>query len=235
MKKLVILSIFIGIFGFQLVKADASSTHSNVYFFGDGKGYNVDGTQEYFCFGNGDCYSVEGVFSFVRQVQDTLTNLQNTITQLQNQVTQLQSTPQASSPIAGGEPQPPQSTETFSCNGESLQVICKSTYNQTLINNVTWAVYGYENNFIPTTVQFIDFNGAYLDKETYTQPTENITISLNSTQYFDKNNEIRLQATADTNLDYVIPLNLIATLDGIKTTITFHWGGTPYNQSVIGN
>jgi len=96
MKKYLILSVLI--FLPFLAKADAPS---NVYFFGDGKGYNVDGTQEYFCFGTGqqDCYNIEGVFSFVREAQSTLASLQNTVNDLKNQITQLQT------PIVAGVPQ----------------------------------------------------------------------------------------------------------------------------------
>lgn len=58
----------------------------NTYFFGDGKGYNENGDQKYFCFSDGSCYSLEGVFAFVREVQNTLVNLQNQVNNLQTSI-----------------------------------------------------------------------------------------------------------------------------------------------------
>lgn len=56
----------------------------NTFFFGDGKGYNVDGNQMYYCFQDGSCYSLEGTFAFIREVQGKLTNLEARVLDLES-------------------------------------------------------------------------------------------------------------------------------------------------------
>lgn len=93
MKKILVFALFGLLVPFTSHAADVPS---NAYFFGDGKGYDESGNQKYYCFGTGaslDCYSVEGVFVFVRQVQSTIEDLQNKVNELQNTVNQLQSQP----------------------------------------------------------------------------------------------------------------------------------------------
>jgi hypothetical protein len=99
MKKWIIVCIlmFLPLFA----KADVPA---NAYFFGDGKGYNVDGQQMYYCFSDLSCYSVEGVFAFVRQVKSTITDLTNKVNNLQNTINQIQSQP-INSPIVAGNSQ----------------------------------------------------------------------------------------------------------------------------------
>lgn len=46
-----------------LVKAQVPG---GAFFFEDGKGYDVNGNQTYFCFGDGSCYTVKGEFAFNR-------------------------------------------------------------------------------------------------------------------------------------------------------------------------
>lgn len=53
MKKLALLLGFIGIFGFNIVKADTT-----VFGFQDGKFYNADQKLVYFCFEDGSCFDV---------------------------------------------------------------------------------------------------------------------------------------------------------------------------------
>lgn len=83
MKKFVLL-VFLGLLFAPITRAATTDVPSNVYFFGDGKGYNENGDQKYFCFTDGSCYSVEGVFAFVRQVQGIVANLQTRVTNLEN-------------------------------------------------------------------------------------------------------------------------------------------------------
>jgi len=64
---------------------------ANTFFFMDGKGYDLSGTQSYFCFNDSNCYDLQGVFAFVKQAQTQINNLQNKVDNLQNQVNQLQS------------------------------------------------------------------------------------------------------------------------------------------------
>lgn len=78
MKKLIIgLLLFAPFFA----KAEVPA---NTFFFGDGKGYNVDGNQMYYCFGDGSCYSIEGTFAFVREVKNQLINLENRVSNLES-------------------------------------------------------------------------------------------------------------------------------------------------------
>ena len=92
MKKAILLVVLGLLFAPFARAADEPVTPEKVYFFGDGKGYDEDGTQKYYCFGTTtqSCYSVEGVFAFTRELQGLVAGLQNQITQLQNTVSQLQ-------------------------------------------------------------------------------------------------------------------------------------------------
>lgn len=180
MKKIAVLLAFLCvglIFNTHLVKAQVTnSVPDNVYFFGDGKGYNVDGTQEYFCFQDGSCYSVQGVFAFVRQAQSTIADLQNKVGDLQNQVNQIQATSTVQSPIT---PITPQATSTptstpvfiptiddlktyFFCTGLNNQfdygsvgifIDCSNSYG---VNNITYdfTITNLDSN--PVTVSILE-------------------------------------------------------------------------------
>jgi hypothetical protein len=130
MKKALILAIF-SLGFFFAPKALASTTPatvpSNAYFFGDGKGYDENMTEKYFCFGNEvtvDCYNLEGVFVFVRQVQAMITDLQNQINNLQNQVSQIPSQP---APVVVEVPD----EGVVECSGGGQYVNCRNKYKKT--------------------------------------------------------------------------------------------------------
>lgn len=60
-----------------------ASTLDNAYFFGDGKGYDINGQQIYYCFGDGSCYGIEGNFAFTRELNKPIASsniLTNTVT-----------------------------------------------------------------------------------------------------------------------------------------------------------
>lgn len=91
MKKAILL-VVLGLLFAPVVKAQTEPTvPENVYFFGDGKGYDEDGTQKYLCFGIifQSCYSIEGIFAFTRELQGIVSNLQNQISELRNTVSQI--------------------------------------------------------------------------------------------------------------------------------------------------
>lgn len=78
------------------------------YFFLDNKGYNVAGEQTFFCFQDGSCYTVEGVFTFTRQLQEKIDQLTQKLETLQNiaSSTPVSSPVQAPTPVSSPAPVP---------------------------------------------------------------------------------------------------------------------------------
>lgn len=57
------------VLGLFLAPIAHAEVPNNVFFFGDGKGYNSSGDQLYFCLADGNCYTIEGKFAFQREIQ----------------------------------------------------------------------------------------------------------------------------------------------------------------------
>lgn len=120
MKKIIGLVVALGLFGFTFAKA---AVPKNTFFFDDGKGYNIEGEQVYFCFEDDKCYNLEGLFAFVREAQVLITNLESKIASLENQIN---SAPLDITPDTGDT----------KCHGEIGQayifyIFCNSTYLKT--------------------------------------------------------------------------------------------------------
>ncbi len=120
MKKYILLVLLTLLFSFaSYAKADVPS---NTFFLGDGKGYDVNGVQTYFCLADSNCYDISGVFAFIRQAQTQLADLQTRVGNLENTVNQTQ-------PIQPQATSTPASTPIEYATGE--MVYCSSSSSTT--------------------------------------------------------------------------------------------------------
>lgn len=90
MKYLIILGLLVTPFVTRAAVPDGT------YFFDNGQGYDVNGTQTFFCLGivSQTCYTVEGEYAFVRELVAKIDQLNQKIDQLQNTINNLPTTPQ---------------------------------------------------------------------------------------------------------------------------------------------
>lgn len=106
MKKLLVL-VFLSFFAWGSASANVPD---GTYFFMDNKGYDESGTQTFFCFEDGSCYTTEGAFAFVRELQNKVAELEQKVTDLQNQLAQQQA-PVIQQPTQNTQPAPAQPSE----------------------------------------------------------------------------------------------------------------------------